>query len=253
MDESKNILEMRNITVTYDDDEDSIPILNKLDFNVEKGKTVLLMGHNGCGKSTLLRTVIGLLKPHKGGEILFDGEPVRKKSLEKRVHLGMTYLSQYGGVFPSLTVKDNLEAANDYDNFWSLFLTKEKKIQHKERMDKVLGTFPTLKDILGKRVHKLSGGQKKLVAFAMRTMLPSKLIMLDEPTAGLDAARAQELMDTMQAVVKESGKTVLIVEHRLNLMQWVDLVAVLREGRIATLETDTSKLDDSDWLKKYYV
>ncbi len=218
------------------------PVLNGVSLAVKAGETVLLAGPNGCGKSTLLKSVIGEL-PLTRGEIVFDGRPFRHESVEWRVRAGIGYLRQTGNIFSSLSVRENLELSG-------LVLSKTELTDAIERM---LAIFDFLKPALGKRAGVLSGGQRQALAIAMVLMHPRKLYLLDEPTAGLSPKAAADIMSRVRKFAKSNaGQSVLMVEHRLELLSWVDRAVILAQGKVKAETADTKLFLDSDWLSKHY-
>ncbi len=218
------------------------PVLNGVSLSLSEGETVLLAGPNGCGKSTLLKSVIGEL-PLTAGTIVFGGKELHHESVERRIHAGIGYLRQSGNIFPGLTVKENLELSG---------LAMSKK-DFTENIDRMLSVFDFLKEHLSKRAGALSGGQRQALAIAMVLMHPRKLYLLDEPTAGLSPKAAVDIMERVHHfVTMDEQQTVLMVEHRLELLDWVNRAVVLIQGKIKA-ETDNTKMFlDPQWLSQHY-
>ena len=232
------VLDMKNVRCGYG----TRPVLNGVDLSVGAGETVLLAGPNGCGKSTMLKAILGML-PLDTGTIRFNGAPLEGMTTEKRVRAGIGYLRQTGNIFPGLTVEENLElaglalSASDFD--------REK--------DRILGIFDFLKGVLKKRSGVLSGGQRQALAIAMVLLRPRSLYLLDEPTAGLSPAAAADIMERLRHFREANGEiSILMVEHRLELLQWIDRAVILIQGKIQAETDDAKVLLDSQWLEKHY-
>ncbi len=235
---SEILLNLKNVHCGYG----TRPVLNGVDLTVRAGETVLLAGPNGCGKSTMLKTILGML-PLETGTIQFNGVPLEGMTTEKRVRSGIGYLRQTGNIFPGLTVEENLELAG-------LALAASEFNREKER---VLTIFDFLKDVLKKRSGILSGGQRQALAIAMVLLLPKSLYLLDEPTAGLSPGAAADIMERLRNFRETSGgPAILMVEHRLELLQWIDRAVVLIQGKIQAETDDAKVLLDSQWLEKHY-
>lgn len=218
------------------------PVLNDVSLTVSEGEAVLIAGPNGCGKSTLLKATVGAL-PLTAGDIAFGGETLAGKSVEERVRLGLGYLRQTDNIFPGQTVEENLQLAG-------MSLTKTA---YAAARDEMLALFDFLKPKLGQRAGSLSGGQRQALALAMVLMQPRKLYLLDEPTAGLSPKSAADIMERVRAFAKGgSARSILMVEHRLDLLSWIDRAVFLAQGRVKSETKDIALLQDADWLAKNY-
>ena len=218
------------------------PVLNGITFSLKQGETVLVAGPNGCGKSTLLKAIIGML-PLTEGVISFDGTDFKHISTERRINMGIGYLSQTDNIFPGLTVKENLELSG---------LSIQSKSLEKA-IGSVLAIFDFLKPLLNRRAGVLSGGQRQALAIAMVLLHPRKLYLLDEPTAGLSPKAADDIITRIHQFTKTNSQcTVLMVEHRLELLNWIDRAIILIQGRIQAEANDTSLLQNAEWMSKHY-
>lgn len=217
-------------------------MLNDVSLTVSEGEAVLIAGPNGCGKSTLLKATVGAL-PLTAGDIAFGGETLAGKSVEERVRLGLGYLRQTDNIFPGQTVEENLQLAG-------MSLTKTA---YAAARDEMLALFDFLKTKLGQRAGSLSGGQRQALALAMVFMRPQKLYLLDEPSAGLSPKAAKDIIERVRCFAKEDAKrAVLMVEHRLDLLAWIDRAVFLSQGKVRSETSDAGQFLDADWLAKNY-
>lgn len=213
-----NILELKNIFAGYR----KRLILHDISLNIEKNKISLLIGPNGAGKSTLLKVIAGLIKPWKGN-LIFYGEVLNGISASKRARMGIGYFMQGGEVFTNLTIKENLEIAG-------MGISKQK-IKH--NMNIAFTIFPALKNMENKRAGLLSGGEKQQLALAMVLIREPKLILLDEPSAGLSPILVK---DTLRKIVDMKNllkTTILLVEQNIGEgLKIADTVFLMKAGHI---------------------
>jgi len=201
-------------------------ILRGLSLAVQAGEIVALIGANGAGKSTLLKVAIGLLPPWEGS-VYWDGRDITRQPVHERVRMGIAYLIQGGEVFPSLSVKENLEMG-------VLALSKS---QREEAIEMVVSLFPALRDNWSRRAGLLSGGQRQALALGMVLCQRPKVLLLDEPSAGLAPKWAQDILSKVQELNQRLGITVLLVEQRVReALSTAHRAVVLVGGEIA-LET----------------
>lgn len=210
-----------------------------LDATIEKGQCTVLMGRNGVGKTTLLSCIMGLL-PFKSGEIVFDGKNISGYSAEKRAPLGIGYVPQGRQIFPMLTVEENLKIG--------LPVRKDKKNQVP---DFIYDLFPVLKQMLNRRGGDLSGGQQQQLAIGRALVIDPSLLILDEPTEGIQPNVVQEIGDIIIKLNKEMGLTVLLVEQKLPFARKVgDRFCIMDRGRAVA----TGVMDElNDELIKTYL
>lgn len=195
-------------------------ILWDLDLEVEEGKCTCLMGRNGVGKTTLLRCIMGLL-PARSGEMIFNDRDLMGVSAEKRAGIGIGYVPQGRQIFPQLTVEENLliglPARND----------KSKKVP-----EFIYDIFPVLHEMIGRRGGDLSGGQQQQLAIGRALATDPQLLILDEPTEGIQPNIVAEIGDIIRRLNEEIGLTVLIVEQKLPFARRVaDNFCILERGR----------------------
>jgi urea transport system ATP-binding protein len=174
-----------------------------IDLDVPAGSRMCLMGRNGMGKTTLLKCVMGLQATHSGS-ITFDGTELAKRPAEQRARIGIGYVPQGRDIFPQLTVEENLRIGLGI-----------RKGGPKSIPGQVFELFPALKKMLNRRGGDLSGGQQQQLAIGRALVLEPKLLILDEPTEGIQPNIVHEIGDIVLRLNKEAGLTVLLVEQKL--------------------------------------
>jgi len=174
-----------------------------VDLEVAQGSCVCLMGRNGVGKTTLLKAIMGGL-PVQSGSIMFDGKELANQPMEQRARMGIGYVPQGREIFAQLTVEENLKIG--------LSARADKSINAKE---KVYEMFPVLKEMLHRRGGDLSGGQQQQLAIGRALMLNPTILLLDEPTEGIQPNIVVEIGDVIMRLNEEDNITVLIVEQKL--------------------------------------
>lgn len=209
-----------------------------LDMHIPEGKCTVLMGRNGVGKTTLLQCIMGLL-PVKSGEINFLGDDITKIAAEKRAPIGIGYVPQGRQIFPLLTVEENLRIGLPMRGDGA-----------KQVPEFIYELFPVLKEMLHRRGGDLSGGQQQQLAIGRALVINPKLLILDEPTEGIQPNVVAEIGDIIRRLNKEIGLTVLLVEQKLPFARKVaDNFCILDRGRqVAMGEMD--ELND-ELVKKY--
>jgi len=213
-------------------------VLNGVDLHVRKKEVVLLVGHNGAGKTTLLSTVYGLIAA-RGGEVLLFGEPVQNLKTEQIVRKGMALTPQGHGIFPRLTVADNLDLASYsvHDKHW---IEKRKK--------DIYEMFPILHERRTQRAGTMSGGQQQMLAIGMSLMSNPKMLMLDEPSIGLAPVIVENLMNSIREIVERFGISVLLVEQNVTQgLRIADRVYAMKMGEIVGEEDAKSVDKDKLW------
>jgi urea transport system ATP-binding protein len=203
-----------------------------LDLHVEPGACTVLMGRNGVGKTTLLKTVMGLLSV-KSGKIAFDGTDLAGKPAEARARCGIGYVPQGREIFPLLSVEENLRIGLG---------SRRDKVREIPRL--VYELFPVLKDMLHRRGGDLSGGQQQQLAIGRALALDPKLLILDEPTEGIQPNIVQQIGDIILKLNRELGLTVLLVEQKLPFARKVgQRFCIMDKGRAVAVGAMTD-LDD---------
>jgi len=203
-----------------------------LDLSVIKGKCTVLMGRNGVGKTTLLQCIMGL-QDTRDGTIHFNGQDIQNEIAEKRAGMGVGYVPQGRQIFPQLTVGQNLELG--------LFARKDKA---KKIPEFIFELFPVLKEMISRRGGDLSGGQQQQLAIGRALVIDPKILILDEPTEGIQPNIVQQIGDIITKLSSEMGITVLLVEQKLPFARRVgDYFCIMERGKnVATGEM--SELSD---------
>ncbi len=192
------MLVVKNLKVNYG----KIEAIKDVSFEVPDGKIVTLIGANGAGKTTTLRAISGLEKS-SGGSIEFDGKPITNLDAHRLVPLGISHVPEGRKIFPTLTVRENLELAG-----WTI---RDKKLV-KQRMEEVFDIFPRVKERAGQLGGTLSGGEQQMLAVGRALVTGGKLLLLDEPSMGLAPVLVDEIFDQIVAINKR-GTTILLVEQ----------------------------------------
>lgn len=164
-------------------------ILRGVTLEVKTGEVVALMGRNGVGKTTTLKSITGVL-PIRAGSILFDGKPLRGLSIDARARSGIGYVPQGRDIFPHLTIEENLQVG--------LVVHGRKGPEAKRMLDRIFALFPVLKDMLSRKGGVLSGGQQQQLAIGRALLTDPKLLILDEPTEGIQPSIIDQIGDTLK-------------------------------------------------------
>lgn len=218
-------------------------VLDGVDLAVRRRQTVALIGHNGAGKSTLLKAIFGLL-PAWSGRILLDGVDVDGITSRGRMAQGVVYIPQGNRVFGDLTVRENLAIAG---------VTLRDRGSRTKAAEQVLERFPALGERLDQRAHTLSGGEKQMLALANGLVLSPRLLLVDEPSLGLSPKLVTLTLETIQALARQEGISVLIVEQKVRqALSVADWVVVLRNGSVS-FSGPPSNLSNDERLRAVYL
>ena len=232
------MLEVKNLSVHYG----MIQAVRNVDFTVNEGEIVSLIGANGAGKSTILKTLSGLIHPSEG-EIVYLGENIASTSAKKIVEKGLVQVPEGRHVFPGLTVKENLEIG--------AFLRKDKEEIQKD-MEAVFERFPILKERKDQDAQTLSGGEQQMLAMGRALMSRPKLLLLDEPSMGLAPIFIREIFKIIQEIQK-TGTTVLLIEQNAKMALSISNRAYVLETGSVVLSGTGQELLESDEIQKAYL
>ncbi|TRV07725.1 MAG: urea ABC transporter ATP-binding subunit UrtE [Microcystis wesenbergii Mw_MB_S_20031200_S109] len=197
-------------------------ILRDVDLNINAGEMVCLIGRNGVGKTTLLKTLMGILKP-RAGAINYEQENLINKTSDQRARLGLGYVPQGRDIIPRLTVKENLILGLE------ALPTKRKNATIPEE---IFDLFPVLKTMLSRMGGDLSGGQQQQLAIARALVGEPKLLILDEPTEGIQPSIILEIEAAVRRIVASKGIAVLLVEQHLHFVRQADRYYAMQKGGI---------------------
>jgi len=242
-------LTLENIVVQFDHSV----ILEGVSFEVAPGEIVGLIGQNGCGKTTLLNTISGFV-PQQAGSIVFQDEDITRWSPSQRARKGLGRSFQTPGVFREMTVEENvmiaLENAEKYPWWWRFSKT------HRHRSDR---RIQDALESVGLEGHKhslagvLSGGQLRLLELLRLEISGGKLLLVDEPTAGVSPVMKQVLAKTLKKLAREKERSMILVEHDLKfLFELVDQVIVLVEGKVYMQGTPEEVIKDPKLKEVYF-
>ncbi len=213
------------------------PVLQGVDLAVRPGEVVAVIGRNGVGKTTLMRALIGLLPP-SGGDIRFDGAQIGMLGAHRRARLGIGYVPQGRDVFPRMSVEDNLRVgANRRDGSRDIDVAYE--------------VFPILRERRRQAAGTLSGGQQQQLAIGRVLVARPRLILLDEPSEGIQPNIVQEIGRVVTALNRRDGTTIVLVEQNIDMIRaMAQRCYVMDKGRIVA-ELASTDLDDRETVRRY--
>ncbi|MBC8258003.1 MAG: ABC transporter ATP-binding protein [SAR324 cluster bacterium] len=218
--EANVVLEIQNLYVGYYRD---LNILQDITIKVRKNQITAILGANGVGKSTALKAVFGFLRPN-AGDVLLEGESVLNVPAHQRILKGLAYIPQQPGVFKDMTVEENLELGG-----WTF--RKDKK-QVRDKIEANYERFPVLKEKRKQITGELSGGQQRMVEISRTLMVEPKVLLIDEPTAGLSKMLAEEVYEMLSMLTTQDNLSILIVDQEIRqALKIADYVYVLELGR----------------------
>ena len=215
-------LKLQHITQQFQDGDDTLTVVENLNFEVNKGELVAIIGPSGCGKSTVL-SIAGALQTPTRGDVFINGENISNYPKNKLADVRLKnigYIFQASNLVPFLTVKDQLKVVADLNNTWD-----------EKRADELLEAVG-----MGHRkkqhIQHLSGGEKQRVAIARAFMNDPELILADEPTASLDASRSEEIVALIAHEVHTRNKAAVIVTHDESVLPYCDIIYEMQQGKL---------------------
>jgi branched-chain amino acid transport system ATP-binding protein len=220
-----------------------LDILRGVDLRVERGSINCIVGPNGAGKSTVLKTISGLLRPGRGS-IVIDGVELGGKPPAVVLRAGVVQVPQRNGLFTKLTVRQNV--------LMGAYLLRRRRRHVEQRYEQLAATFPLLRERADAPAGSLSGGQRRTVEFTRAMMLDPKVVLLDEPTLGLDPASLGVIRDSVRAMNSE-GVTVLMVEQNVRFgLMLADQATVMSAGRVVLASSAAEVRDRPDLMNMFF-
>ena len=233
------VLEMQDLYVGYYKD---LNIIQGLNVKARRNQITAVLGANGVGKSTALKAAFGFLKPNDG-DVLLEGESILNIPTHQRILKGLAYIPQQPGVFKDMTVEENLELGG-----WTF---RRDKKQVRDKIEANYERFPVLRDKRKQITGELSGGQQRMVEIGRTLMADPKMLLVDEPTAGLSKMLAQEVYEMLTHLTTRDNLTILLVDQEIRqALKIADYVYVLELGRnkFEGPAADFSDLEKAFWV-----
>lgn len=228
------LLEVKNLEGGYGKKQ----VLFGISFHIKEGEIVALIGHNGAGKSTILKSVFGLLTPYRG-QVIYMNRDVTFESPAIKLDGGIYHIPQENFLFSDLTVEENLEMG---------FFTMKDQASFEPRLETVHEMFPVLRNRKNQLAGTLSGGERRMLGIGMGLLRHPKLIMLDEPSAGLSPVVFQNVIKIIQEINKSRGTAILLVEQNVKVAFRISSrVYVMKAGYIILEETGEKLLQRDGW------
>ena len=216
-----------------------IPILHGIDLSVADGETVGILGHNGMGKSTLMKAAMGLVRP-TDGTVEFQGEDITQSAPFERARMGLGYVPQGREIFPGITVLENLRMG-----------AYTRGGEGAQIVDRVIEELPRLKPLLDRLGGELSGGEQQILAVARCLCGEPRLVLLDEPTEGIQPSIIDLIVDTLRRLGERRGLGFILVEQNLDFIAALCArVFIIQRGRI-TREISPSQLADAELVSEF--
>jgi branched-chain amino acid transport system ATP-binding protein len=234
-----NIIETKNLNAGYG----PIHVVYDLDFRAPEGQVTVIVGPNGVGKTTLLKALMGLVTVYSG-QILFQGQDITKFKAHERTKAGIGYMPQVGNIFSRLSVQDNLRMAA---------YTMNDKAMIEEKMETVLNLFPVLKGFMPRAAGTLSGGERQMLAESMVLMRDPKVMMVDEPTAGLMPILVTDVLKKLREMAETTGLPIIIVEQRARRALEIGDYSYMMRGGKFTFEGPAQDLLNHPQLTEMYL
>jgi urea ABC transporter ATP-binding protein UrtE len=216
-------------------------VLNGVDLELGNGEIVAVLGRNGVGKSTMLRAVIGTIRT-RGGAILLDGADIARLPAHVRARRGLAYVPQGREIFPALTVIENLRVAAYGSGRNGL----------RERLDEVFAEYPLLAEKRNARAGSLSGGQQQMLALGRALMTSPRVLLLDEPSEGIQPSIVDQIVETLQRINRERGISVVLVEQNLDFAADIaERAYVMEKGRVVRELPASEVVRDRELQREY--
>jgi ABC-type branched-subunit amino acid transport system ATPase component len=232
------LLELQNVVAGYGGSD----VLKKVTLKVQNGSITCIVGPNGAGKSTVLRVISGLIKPRLG-QVSFNGRSIGGMSPRQILSMGIVQVPQNHSLFPNISVRENVRLG--------AFILNDSALVEK-RLHEVEELFPIVKERAKDRAVDLSGGQQRLVEFARSLMLEPELILLDEPSMGLDPITLKQVFETIK-LMQTTGRTILLVEQNVRAGLAVSTQGIVMESGRVRLEGTHREILDNPQIGHLYL
>ncbi|MBC8498764.1 ABC transporter ATP-binding protein [Candidatus Bathyarchaeota archaeon] len=233
------IIETKGLNVGYG----PIHVIYDLDFKAPDGEVTVIVGPNGVGKSSLLKAIMGTITMYSG-QIFFQGKDITRVKPHERTMMGIGYMPQTGNIFSKLTVEDNLRMAS--------YIMADKDLVAEKR-EMVMELFPRLKGYLKRDAGTLSGGERQMLAESMVLMRDPRVMLVDEPTAGLMPKLVTDVLKKLEEMAEQTGLPIIIVEQRARRALEVGDNAYLMRGGVFTFEGSAQELLNHPLLTEMYL
>jgi len=232
------LLTLHNLFAGYDGSD----VLKGLDLEVQSGSITCIVGPNGAGKSTVLRVISGLMRPRLG-QITFNGHSIGGMTPREILSLGIVQVAQNHSLFPDISIRENVRLG--------AFMLNDAALVN-QRLAEVEKLFPVVKERAKDKAGNLSGGQQRLVEFARSLMLDPALILLDEPSMGLDPKTLKQVFETIQ-IMHTTGRTILLVEQNVRAGLSISTNGVVMESGQVRLEGTNKEILDNPKISQLYL
>ena len=232
------LLELQNVVAGYGGSD----VLKKVNLQIQSGSITCIVGPNGAGKSTVLRVISGLLKP-RIGQVTYNSRSIGGLSPRQILSMGIVQVPQNHSLFPDISVRENVRLG--------AFILNDKALVEK-RLHEVEELFPIVKQRAKDRAVDLSGGQQRLVEFARSLMLDPELILLDEPSMGLDPMTLKQVFETVK-LMQTTGRTILLVEQNVRAGLGIATQGVVMESGRVRLEGTHREILDNPQIAHLYL
>ena len=233
------IIETKGLNVGYG----PIHVIYDLDFKAPAGEVTVIVGPNGVGKTSLMKAIMGMITMYSG-QVFFEGEDITSVPPHERTMLGIGYMPQTGNIFSKLSVEDNLRMA-------SYIMADKDLVADKREM--VMNLFPRLKGYLKRDAGTLSGGERQMLAESMVLMRDPKVMLVDEPTAGLMPKLVTDVLKKLEEMAEATGLPIIIVEQRARRALEIGDQAYLMRGGVFTFEGSAEELLNHPLLNEMYL
>ena len=232
------MLEFKGVDTHYRD----LHVLKSVDYRIDAGEIVCLLGGNASGKSTTMKAIMGSVRP-TSGEILYQGKSLAGVSIAERVRRGIAPVLEARRLFPRMTVYENLEMGS---------YTRKRGAEFDEDLERVFTLFPRVKERVGQLAGTLSGGEQQRVAIGRALMARPKLLCMDEPSMGLAPALVEQVFEIVQTINRQ-GTTIFMVEQNANMaLQVADRAYVLQTGQVV-LSGPAAELRETELIRHAYL